>query len=77
MDMRGEDAGNWSVGHHGMLEYRVTWGSGLHEYQHCRPWLEGRLLPVRQPLAIPPFPVNWQTTIDRLELLVVGTNDCL
>jgi hypothetical protein len=32
--MRGESAGNWRVGHNGILEYRVTWGSGLHGYQH-------------------------------------------
>ena len=29
----GEDDGNWSVGHYGMLEFRIPWGSGLHEYQ--------------------------------------------
>ena len=35
MDMRGERVGNWSVGHNGIQEYRVTWGSGLHEYQQA------------------------------------------
>jgi hypothetical protein len=29
-----ESVGTWSVGHNGILEYRVTWGSGLHGYQH-------------------------------------------
>jgi hypothetical protein len=27
-------AGSWSVRHNGTQEIRVTWGSGLHGYQH-------------------------------------------